>query len=953
MTFYRDQGTIAEAGPPPPIPEDERPPAGAASFGEVAGAAWRAETIRTDAWGYERRKRTDLALEMFGQLPDEARTRISERRFDHENNWITFEEMVTDEASQLVARDPGKWGQYPLDKEQFDAEITRRRKAELDEAQQILDLPGGAVAEFLGTAGRAVTDQTSLMLAPFGLSGSPGRFIAGEAVLGAAGEAAILPREFEVARELDQPTPSVAGRIALGAVFGGGLAAGLTGLGRAARYLQLRHELRGSGRPADADALEHQARVAAGEARLRDEIPPLREALAPEPAAPTGAPLRMRDFDFSASGNASPKSNRVGYVFGRLLALGYEPHVAAGLVGNLMQESGPTLMTRAVGDGGNSIGMGQWNGPRRRALIAFAARRGTDPADLDTQIAFLDWELKNTEAAAFARISQARTAAEAAEIASAEFWRPGIPHLARRAGYARQVFDQYGQGAVPRWAGRTPAAGDDVPVFAATSRGFTRDGQVRAGDVRLDVDYEVVDASILRQATGDLQPRDRTRIASDAWVAETAAGLDPALLRPSPTADRGAPLVGPDDIIESGNGRVRAIERVYERFPDRAAAYRADIEAMTGAPIPEGIERPVLIARRRTPLDDDQRRRLVAEAQDSGVARMTPTEISQVTGRAMTADTLALLQPGARLADADNAPFVNRVLSRLPAAERGAMFDAAGRLNAEGARRLRGALFARAWPDRDLIARYAELEDAGPLKSLLGALERAAPEWAALKSDIEAGLVRPEFDISPFVIDAMRLIAAAREASARGEGPMADLLEELLADVDLLDGALPDLTVALVRKFHPGGRAADADTIAGFLSDYAARARELGRPSMLEDGTGPSELLRAMDGKTFADVGEIAPRAIEAPREEMPDDLPGEAYAEGAASAEAELADEVAAEALTARTQAAEAAEDLGEIEITLADGTTWRASELVADAQEDLDLAEVLEACRIGGANA
>ncbi|HCT32370.1 MAG TPA: hypothetical protein DF966_04325, partial [Sulfitobacter sp.] len=171
-----------------------------------------------------------------------------------------------------------------------------------------------------------------------------------------------------------------------------------------------------------------------------------------------------------------------------------------------------------------------------------------------------------------------------------------------------------------------------APEFTGyTSRGYTGTGQVAVGDnLRIDVEYQVVDLASLRQAFGDLQPRDRARSASDAWVADTAARLDPALLMPSPTADRGAPIVGPDNMIESGNGRARAIGRAYAENPDRAAAYRQQIEQTTGQPIPEGMSEPVLIARRQTDLSSADRRQMVVEAQDSGVARMNATERAQV-----------------------------------------------------------------------------------------------------------------------------------------------------------------------------------------------------------------------------------------------------------------------------------------------------------------------------------
>ena len=44
----------------------------------------------------------------------------------------------------------------------------------------------------------------------------------------------------------------------------------------------------------------------------------------------------------------------------------------------------------------------------------------------------------------------------------------------------------------------------------------------------------------------ELQPRNRGRDASSAWVRKTAQDLDPNLLGKSPRADSGAPIVGPD-----------------------------------------------------------------------------------------------------------------------------------------------------------------------------------------------------------------------------------------------------------------------------------------------------------------------------------------------------------------------------------------------------------------------
>lgn len=134
-------------------------------------------------------------------------------------------------------------------------------------------------------------------------------------------------------------------------------------------------------------------------------------------------------------------SDRPAHAFQRFVSAGLPDHVAAGLVGNLMQESGPDINPAAVGDNGNAYGAGQWNGPRRHAYLGFASQRGVDPSDFDTQIDFLLHEGQTSEKDAWGRIMAAKTAEEAAILGSNHFWRPGAPHNENRAAYARRVFE--------------------------------------------------------------------------------------------------------------------------------------------------------------------------------------------------------------------------------------------------------------------------------------------------------------------------------------------------------------------------------------------------------------------------------------------------------------------------------------------------------------------------------
>ena len=132
-------------------------------------------------------------------------------------------------------------------------------------------------------------------------------------------------------------------------------------------------------------------------------------------------------------------SDNARTAYGLLRAKGYNHQTSSALIGNMIQESGAGLNTSAVGDNGNAFGIAQWNGPRRRAYLAYAKQRGADPADLNSQIDFLDHEMKTSEAGAAKRITEAPDLQSATLAASKHFWRPGIPHNARRVQYAQAV----------------------------------------------------------------------------------------------------------------------------------------------------------------------------------------------------------------------------------------------------------------------------------------------------------------------------------------------------------------------------------------------------------------------------------------------------------------------------------------------------------------------------------
>lgn len=133
-------------------------------------------------------------------------------------------------------------------------------------------------------------------------------------------------------------------------------------------------------------------------------------------------------------------SDRPAYAFEFYRNKGVPDAMAAGLVGNLMQESGADINPAAVGDNGNAFGSGQWNGPRKQAYMNFARARGADPTDFDTQLEYLWHEGQTSEKGAWDAMMGAATPEEAALIGSTRFWRPGTPYNERRQAYAKAVY---------------------------------------------------------------------------------------------------------------------------------------------------------------------------------------------------------------------------------------------------------------------------------------------------------------------------------------------------------------------------------------------------------------------------------------------------------------------------------------------------------------------------------
>ena len=118
---------------------------------------------------------------------------------------------------------------------------------------------------------------------------------------------------------------------------------------------------------------------------------------------------------------------------------GYTPAQAAGIVGNLVHESG--LNPNAVHDNNTGLGIAGHRLERLTAMKQFAAARDKPANDFQTQLEFIDQELRTSESRAGAAVRAAQTPEQAA-AAFIHFERPlgyDEKNLTAAHGYANRV----------------------------------------------------------------------------------------------------------------------------------------------------------------------------------------------------------------------------------------------------------------------------------------------------------------------------------------------------------------------------------------------------------------------------------------------------------------------------------------------------------------------------------
>lgn len=338
---------------------------------------------------------------------------------------------------------------------------------------------------------------------------------------------------------------------------------------------------------------------------------------------------------------------------------------------------------------------------------------------------------------------------------------------------------------------------------------------------KIDVRMELVNADDITQAEGSKQNRDRDRAASEAQIMSIVGKFDPEQLGDDNYTDRGAPIIGPDGTIESGNGRVLAINRVFDERPEAAQAYRDYIESQGFDT--KGIERPILIRRRVTEMDDATLRNFITGSNsDTKQELSAPERATQDASDILTPDVFTSYMGGA-LTSQRNGDFIRKFIDAVPDGQRSTFMDDKGNLSTAGVARIENAMLARAFGNgspaaKRFLSKAMENTD-NQTRTLTGALSEVAADWGKMTEAMQDDTVDKQYDLTDKVLEAIGMIADTR---AKGEK-----ISDAFAQRDAFNQIDP-LVEKIIRSFYDGNlrRAAGRNKVAGILRSYAELASE-------------------------------------------------------------------------------------------------------------------------------
>ena len=318
----------------------------------------------------------------------------------------------------------------------------------------------------------------------------------------------------------------------------------------------------------------------------------------------------------------------------------------------------------------------------------------------------------------------------------------------------------------------------------------------------------------------ELQPRIRERGAARLGVERMARDLVPeALIQDSQALDRGPMIIGSDKVVESGNGRVLALRKARESYPERWQAYQQTLrDSLPQFGIDEaqlaGMRDPVLVRER---VSDVDRVRFTAEANQPAVAVFSPVENALQDSKRIRFDNFVVPEEtqslDTTLRARSNQPFVVTFLETLPANERASLLDATGDLNLLGMSRIKAAMFARTYPGeagRRLTQIFFESRE--PLiRNIEEGMMASLPKVAQAEDFVRSGQRAADLSIGEDLAAALDMLARVRQRKLS--------VEQYLGQIQMFQRELTPFQERLL--LHIEGLARSPRKVREFLGEYA------------------------------------------------------------------------------------------------------------------------------------
>jgi hypothetical protein len=384
----------------------------------------------------------------------------------------------------------------------------------------------------------------------------------------------------------------------------------------------------------------------------------------------------------------------------------------------------------------------------------------------------------------------------------------------------------------PATAPEAPSAG----IVMATGADPNKTYQFRYRVVPLDSLVASHDDNFTRNPAfpKELQPRLRSRTASQMQVNTIASTLNPAaLIEDVGQIDRGPMIVGPDNVVESGNGRTLALRLARQQYPDKWNAYQQALQAKLGelgidpASV-QGMADPVLVRER---VDDVDRAEFAKEANEATILGMSTIEQALADVNKVSDEAVANFVVGENqsveqaLLASENQELVRGFVQALPANERAGVVDANGRINQQGLLRIKAALFAKTYPgEAGQRLTNAFFESIDPtVRTIETGMFSALPAMARAEGLVRSGSRNADLSIGEDLAKAVDVLARLRKESIT--------VADYLAQGSMWERELTPLQESLLQFLSGVGRS--SKKVRDFLSTYSQSVENSPDPNQM------------------------------------------------------------------------------------------------------------------------